>query len=195
MKKVVFLILSVLLVVSCNDDKKAQRPGEPIVDTQDSVERDFTKEDIDEDRDNVSTEDEKVKTLQTPADHEFAGKYRKVDKENAGGIACNCDCLEISFTTTSELCISKDQMSISAKFVKTSGNTADVFLVEPANVENSKDKLPWETFDRSTPIATLDLQPNGSMVLDWKGFHINGELATDYAIYGKKTLEGTYQKQ
>jgi len=31
--------------------------------------------------------------------------------------------------------------------------------------------------------------------LDWKGFYIDGELAVDYAIYGKKTLEGTYKKQ
>jgi hypothetical protein len=33
------------------------------------------------------------------------------------------------------------------------------------------------------------------MVLDWKGFSIDGELAVDYAIFGKKTLEGTYKKQ
>lgn len=193
MKKAAFLLLTLLYFASCNQDKKAETPEEPVVDTQDNIERDFTKDDIKEDRDNVATEDETVKTLQTPADHEFAGRYRKLDEENSG--PCSCDCLEVSFTTTSELCISPDEIFISARFVKTDGNTANVFLVEPTRSENTKSELPWGNFDRDTPIAVLDLQPNGSMVLDWKGFHINGELATDYALLGKKTLEGTYQRE
>jgi hypothetical protein len=193
MKKAIFLIVSFLFMVSCNDDKKTTRPGEPVMDTEDSIERDFTMDDIDEDRDNVETEKETIKTLQSPADHEFTGKYRKVNGEESG--ACNCDCLEVNFTTPSQLCISPDKMYISAKFVKTGGNKANVFFVAPANVENAEDELSWEKFDTDTPIATIDLQLNGSMVLDWKGFHINGELATDYAIFGKKTLEGTYKKQ
>ncbi|GHA46389.1 hypothetical protein GCM10007103_29370 [Salinimicrobium marinum] len=193
MKKAVFLAFSFLFLVSCNDDKKSTSPGEPVMDTEDSIERDFTMDDIDEDRDNVETGNETVNTIQTPADHEFTGNYRKVNGEESG--PCDCDCLEVNLTSPSQLCISPDKMYISAKFVKTSGTTADVFLVEPGNVENAENELPWEEFDTETPIATIDLQPNGSMVLDWKGFHIDGELATDYAIYGKKTLEGTYKKQ
>jgi zinc D-Ala-D-Ala carboxypeptidase len=33
------------------------------------------------------------------------------------------------------------------------------------------------------------------MELDWLGFTINGDLAMDYAIFGKKTLEGQYKKK
>lgn len=198
MKKAAFLIVSVLFLISCNDDKKSGMEGEPVMDPEDSVQREFTKDDVEEDRDAVKTEDETVKTLQDPVDYEFAGRYKMISKEGEGseaGTGCNCDCLEISFTTPSELCISRDQMYVTVRYEKTGGNTANVYLVDPSNVENSEDELPWDEFDRKTPVATLDLQPNGTVVLDWEGFHINGELATDYAIYGKKTLEGTYQRQ
>lgn len=193
MKKAALLILFVLAFSACNDDKRAERPGEPVSEGEDTTERTFTRDAVEEERDAVVTEDEGVRPLTAPADYEFAGQYKKEGEEESDG--CNCDCLEVNFTTTSQLCIAEDQMYISARFVKTGSNTANIFLVEPADIANAEEELPWDEFDRDTPIATIELQPNGNLELDWKGFTIDGELATDYAIYGKKTLEGTYKRQ
>ena len=58
----------------------------------------------------------------------------------------------------------------------------------------NKDKnLPWEDFSKKDAIASLKATNDG-LKLDWIGFKINGQIATDYAIFGKKTLEGNFTK-
>ncbi len=78
---------------------------------------------------------------------------------------------------------------------KTGDNTADIYLVGPSREMHPDKPLPWADFDTDFPVATMTFQPDGSAELDWLGFAVNGEIATEYALYGKKTLEGTYQKE
>ena len=59
----------------------------------------------------------------------------------------------------------------------------------------SDKKVPFNTFDTTVPIAVLTQTSNNTLTLDWKGFSVNGDLAVDYAILGKKNLEGKFVKQ
>lgn len=105
---------------------------------------------------------------------------------------CNCSCLNPEKDNNIELCLSEDKIYINAKYEE-SGNKVNIYYDSPSN-KNTNEDLPWNEFDTNTPIAVLSAGENGNIKLDWKGFSINGELAVDYAIYGKKTLEGTYIK-
>ncbi len=116
--------------------------------------------------------------------------YIKIDESDAN---CNCYCLELDMNKSTELCLSEDEIYINARYAQ-AGDDVNMYYASPSN-KNTNEDLPWKEFDTNTPIAVLSAGKNGNMVLDWKGFSIDGELAVDYAIYGKKTLEGTYKKQ
>lgn len=116
-------------------------------------------------------------------------KYVKLDENDSG---CTCYCVDVVTTGQSELCLKQDEIYINARFSQ-SGNKTQVYFSGPS-AKNTNKELPWEDFDTNTPIAEITPTPDG-MELDWKGFSIDGELAVDYAIYGKKTLEGSYRKQ
>jgi len=116
--------------------------------------------------------------------------YIKIDESDAN---CNCYCLELDMNKNTELCLSEDKIYINARYAQAKDGV-NMYYVSPSN-KNTNEDLPWKEFDTNTPIAVLSTGENGNMVLDWKGFSIDGELAVDYAIYGKKTLEGTYKKQ
>lgn len=116
--------------------------------------------------------------------------YIKINESDAN---CNCYCLELDMNKSTELCLSEDEIYINARYAQ-DGDDVNMYYVSPSN-KNTNEDLPWKEFDTNTPIAVLSAGENENMVLDWKGFSIDGELAVDYAIYGKKTLEGTYKKQ
>ncbi|OEY73118.1 hypothetical protein [Salegentibacter salarius] len=116
--------------------------------------------------------------------------YIKIDESDAN---CNCYCLELDMNKSTELCLSENEIYINARYAQ-AGDDVNMYYASPSN-KNTNEDLPWKEFDTNTPIAVLSAGKNGNMVLDWKGFSIDGELAVDYAIYGKKTLEGTYKKQ
>ncbi len=116
-----------------------------------------------------------------------SGHYRRVDAEDED---CSCSCFELHMDQNSELCLKKDEIYIQARFSKDADGKLNVFYVKPSE-KNTNDKLPWDKFDTNKPIAVLTPSGKG-LELDWKGFSIGGELAVDYALYGKKTLEGTY---
>lgn len=116
--------------------------------------------------------------------------YIKINESDAN---CNCYCLELDMSKSTELCLSEDEIYINARYAQ-DGDDVNMYYVSPSN-KNTNEDLPWKEFDTNTPIAVLSAGENENMVLDWKGFSIDGELAVDYAIYGKKTLEGTYKKQ
>lgn len=121
------------------------------------------------------------------------GRYQKLEKDDLSA-DCNCRCIDVDFNASTEICIVKDKIYINVRFEKTGESTANIYLVNVSREKNPERKFPWEEFDRNTPIASMEFIPDGTAELDWKGFNIGGEIATDYAIYGKKSLEGTYKK-
>lgn len=122
----------------------------------------------------------------------ISGQYIKKGEEADSN--CGCYCLNLS-SGTAELCLVNGKMYVNTRLQKNSNNTIDVFLVEPSSRSTEGMEMPWKDFDRSSPIATIKPTSNGEMELDWLGFKINGDLAVDYAIFGKKTLEGVYKKK
>jgi len=116
--------------------------------------------------------------------------YIKVDENDDD---CNCYCIVIEKDNSCELCLLEDELYISTKFEE-EGDVINVYYVGPGKRNTDNTDLPWDEFDTNEPIAVFTRGDDKTMKLDWKGFNINGELALDYAIYGKKTLEGDYKK-
>ncbi len=123
----------------------------------------------------------------------MVGNYIKVGQENDSN--CSCYCLEVKFTANSTLCLTQDKMYIDVKFEKKDENLVQVFLIAPSNFNTDGNEIPWEKFDKNAPVATITSKSNGEIDFDWLGFTINGDLAQDYALFGKKTLEGPYKKK
>jgi zinc D-Ala-D-Ala carboxypeptidase len=120
------------------------------------------------------------------------GRYFKDGEEDP---SCACYCVEINYSATTELCLKEETIFINARMNRANDGVVNIYLVEAASRNTEGDDIPWDDFDRNIPIATITPAANGEMELDWLGFTINGDLAMDYAIYGKKTLEGTYKKK
>jgi len=140
-----------------------------------------------------SKTESKSKTDSKDRTGSIEGQYIKVGEE--ADLNCGCYCLDLNFTSNAELCLSPDKIYINVKFEKTNTNLINVYLTDPSDINSEGDKIPWAKFDRNIPIATIAPQPNGELDLDWLGFSINGDLAMDYAIFGKKTLEGKFKKK
>jgi len=200
MKFYASLLCLILVLASCkNEDKKQDEK------TNDEIEQNENQKtsgiDTDKNNSEVNNNENEDNSIDSPdndsesssrsSEKAIAGEiYVKIDEKDAN---CNCYCLELDMNNNTELCLSEDKIYITASYSK-SGNNVNMYYTSPSS-KNTNDELPWEDFDTNTPIAVLSPTDNGNMELDWKGFSINGELAIDYAIYGKKTLEGTYKKQ
>lgn len=204
MKKLLLVLLVFPILFSCRDEERQTQEKEEVqleeresvTDTSSERENGDIVEESATEKDGVQTEEieEEPKVAETPQSLGLEGDYIRVDPpEPADG--CNCYCMEISFSSPTELCISPNEIYISARFSRTGNNQANVFLVENLRSTDTANEIPWGDFDTTTPIATVNLQPDGSMKLDWLGFAIDGEIAVDYAIYGKKTLEGIFKRQ
>lgn len=179
------MIIMCAALIGCKDEKRASthypEQEERIKDT-------LSPGNLQEERDALQTEKEKPKPLAT-----LSGKYRKTI-EGKPATDCNCNCIDISFDNPTEWCIIKDKVYINARCEKTGENTANLYLVEPTRDENADRPFPWKDFDTDSPIASMEFGQDGSVEIDWKGFSTNGKIATDFAIYGKKSLEGTYKR-
>lgn len=121
----------------------------------------------------------------------ITGTYLNTDHQE--DTSCKCYCLEVATGGSSELCLKENEMYINARFQQ-DGNKINIFF-NGRSTETPAENIPWDKFETGIPIAVLSLEPNGDLKLDWKGFRIDGEIAIDYALLGKKTLEGTYKKK
>lgn len=192
MKKLLFITMA-LALFSCNDGKSTTANDQGQKDPDTIPAATLPPGNLQEERDALQTE----KEMPVPKAQLLTANYGKYHKIVDSKITtdCNCNCIEISYDRPTEWCIDKDKMHMKAKCKKTGENTADVYFVAVSR-ENSPDKpLPWKEFDTTTPVATLTFEHDGTAQLDWLGFSKNGELITEYALYGKKTLEGTYKKE
>lgn len=194
MKKLIILLL-LLTGFACADEDKRSSRSEPVRSVSgDTVKDTLPPGNIQQERDALQTtrDSENAKAQQEATDH--SGRYYK-EQQTREPVAGRCEYVDIDLNGTSDLCIVHDRIYVTVRYEKTGNNSANVFFVAPKKDEDPEKELPWENFDKNTPIAELQFEPGGTAKLDWKGFSIDGEVATDYAILGKKTLEGTYKKQ
>lgn len=126
---------------------------------------------------------------------DFSGSYQRADDDKTG-LDCDCNCLNINLDQSQSICIDKqDNINVEVKFKE--GEESDLviyFVSGSGNMEGQKD-IPWEGFDKNSVLATIDFTSPDSFKLDWKGFTQNGEIAIDYALLGKKNLEGKYKRK
>ncbi|HSP41130.1 MAG TPA: hypothetical protein VLN46_06835 [Gillisia sp.] len=208
--KAIFTIIALLIfMVSCKDTET--REDQNTLNTEENefspVDRNIPREGVDnididndevtprnsnntensQDKDPIQNDTGDRKTLTG-----LTGQFIKVGEESDSN--CGCYCVDLS-SNTAELCLVNGKMYVNTRLQKNSNNTIDIFLVEPAARNTDGKEMPWKDFDRNSPIATIKPKSNGELELDWLGFKINGDLAVDYAIFGKKTLEGDYKKK
>ncbi len=200
------IIACVIFLASCRDTENREDPDplnteenefSPVdrnipreaVEDEDAEENDrTTQESITDPR----VQDNDQVNINRGASPTLAGMYIKKGEESDA--SCACFCLDLS-GNTAELCMVNGKMYVNTRLQKNPDNTMDVFLVEPSGRNTEGKDMPWKDFDRNSAIATIKPKSNGELELDWLGFKINGDLAIDYALFGKKTLEGDYKKK
>ena len=190
MRICLILLCSFFFLAACNDSKK----------NEESTTREIYQE--------GSSGESKAHTKSaTPKEDrestEASSKIEKVTFEDLSGIYintehqddtdCYCYCLEVKESGSTKLCLKKDDIYINARFQQ-NGNQINVYYSGKAK-ETKAQNIPWDKFDTGIPIAVIEPGMPGEFDLDWKGFSIEGKTAIEYALYGKKTLEGTYKKK
>ncbi|CAN5405892.1 hypothetical protein BH23BAC2_BH23BAC2_08730 [soil metagenome] len=205
--KFITTLLCFVLLIACRDAESQRDNNETNqFDNEEfsPVDRNIPRDKVDDEQRRSTNEDDTSRERtttpgQTKENREtvtssavMAGQYIKTGQENDN--SCNCYCIDLS-ATNPELCLVNNELYISTRFQKKLNNSIDVFLVNPSTRNSQGKEIPWKDFDRNAPIATITPKSNGELEFDWLGFTINGDLAVDYAIYGKKTLEGTFKKK
>lgn len=203
------VIACFILLISCRDNKSHDdvdrlnteenefSPVDRNIPREDVEEEDF-EDDSDTTTQNAALENSRKQnpngnvTSRQDTGSRLTGTFIKIGNEN--DTSCGCYCLDLS-AGNAELCIVEGKMFINTRLQKNANNTIDVFLVEPAARNTQGKDMPWKDFDRNSAIATIQPSTNGELEFDWLGFKINGDIAVDYAILGKKTLEGKYKKK
>ncbi len=208
MKISLILLLGITLLFSSCKDTNTESVSEEKMDSEIKLENDqkpdtySDTEDISNDTDASNSNNDPdtskpdkniVKTKPDSETSNLSGTYLKIGEEIDN--SCDCYCLTINYTGNSELCLTPSKVFINTRLVKESNILTNIFLVAPSSKNSEGKDIPWEKFDKNSPIATLNLKPDGKVEMDWLGFTINGDLAIDYAILGKKTLEGNYKKK
>lgn len=203
-KYTVFLLLTLFLFIACKNEEKQNDQVHPR-ELEENYEDDesVSGEEITSDSNEKSAadyprtdEEGKKLDIESKAASQPSelseGKYIREGEEDGD---CNCYCLELTFTGTTELCLKEEAIFITTRMSRGEDGMVNIYFVEPAARNSEGKDIPWNDFDTNTPIANISTSENGKMQLDWLGFTINGDLAMDYAIYGKKTLEGLYKKK
>ncbi len=195
--RLLFICLGVIFI-SCENNKKnsdenlnSDKEEYQNIQPRDEVDSSAQDQPIDQYSNGNQTPDSSSgsETKENPVG-DISGRYIRTDHPE--DVNCACYCVTVTIGGTSELCLSENDMYINARY-SVDQNQINIFYAGKASKTSNKN-LPWDKFDTETPIAVLKNTQDG-LKLDWKGFTIDGELAVDYALYGKKTLEGTYKKQ
>jgi len=191
--RILLILIGALVIFSCKNNTQSTedtsvdiKTGTAIKDTREEAEA--IENDAIENEDNrTNTSDDKNLEISGELPN---GTYINTENEDAD---TGCNMLMLNYSAPTSLCIDKEGITISVNYKKNGQNT-EVFF--NGLVENKSDKkIPFNTFDKNVPIAVITQKTNNSLTLDWKGFSVNGDLAIDYAILGKKNLEGDFKKQ
>ncbi len=200
--KLFFTVLTMIFMLSsCKTDTEKD-----VRDQEFSLEEEIseTENKNRENQNNATSRQEDTSGLNSPKEESnsknnstatLAGNYIKAGLENDAN--CTCYCLDVQFNSTSQLCLTPDKMYINVRFEKVNEKLGNVYLIAPSDRNTEGDAIPWSKFSRNIPVATITStsQNNGEIDFDWLGFTINGDIAKDYALFGKKTLEGKYIKK
>ena len=202
MRTTIILLCLLLSFTSCNDSKKENDadadPNQNIYQNKDqnsdqnldaNSREDAAEFNEDSQLDNSDPEN-KGEPKTNNSNGNIAGTF--INTDHLEDNSCQCFCIEVT-SSTSELCLKENDLFINARFQK-KGENIEIYF-DGKSSRTSNDEIPWDKFETGTPIAVLSPEANGTMKLDWKGFSIDGKIAVDYALYGKKTLEGTYKKK
>ena len=188
-----------LVFASCKDDKESEETDDTF--STEQTDDSFESEKESEENSNNSSENNRNtndsdEMEETPDDsrenNQKSISNAKFIKDGESDADCSCFCIEMNTSGSTELCLQDEEIYINTRLSQ-NGNITQVYYTGPSS-KNTNEDLPWDEFDTNTPVAEITSTANG-MELDWKGLSINGELSVDHAIYGKKTLEGTYKKQ
>jgi hypothetical protein len=127
---------------------------------------------------------------------DYTGSFQRSDDEKTLE-NCDCNCVNVSLTDVSMLCVDKESnINIKIKFKKSSTSDLDIYYVSGSGkLKGLEKEIPWEDFDTTAPLATINFTDSDNFKMDWKGFMQNGEIAMDYAVLGKKNLEGSYKRK
>ncbi len=198
----VMMLALILMLGSCKDstDSKSTNSEDPSSNTNMSSEEKITRTtEPNVNRKDTSTPEETRSEENSEAiDQEIqnpnlSGLYIKTGQEIDN--SCACYCLNINYSGSPELCLTPSKIFINTRMAKSNNQVTNIFYVAPSTKNIEGKDIPWSKFDKNTPIATITSKGNGEIDLDWLGFSINGDLAIDYAILGKKSLEGNYKKK
>ena len=202
MRTTIILLCLFLSITSCNDSKKENDPdADPNQNVYQNVNQNSDQNIDTNSQENASESKEDSQLNESDPENEeesktdnstgnFTGTY--INTDHLEDNSCQCFCLEVT-SSTSELCLKEGDLFINARFQQNGENI--VIYYDGKSSRTTNNDIPWDKFETGTPIAVLSPQANGAMKLDWKGFSIDGKIAVDYALYGKKTLEGTYKKK
>ncbi len=197
MKKYITFVLFISLFIGCKEQGNSKKLNaenpKGIVDETSNDPKINPSEDAEAVE--VETEELNENSENTIKTKDFTGSYQRMDDDKTD-LDCDCNCLNINLAQTQTLCIDKESnINIEVKFKE--GKESDIavyFVSGSGNMEGQKD-IPWEDFDKNSVLATIDFSSPDSFDLDWKGFTQNGEIAIDYAVLGKKNLEGKYKRK
>ncbi|SDS61096.1 hypothetical protein [Gramella sp. MAR_2010_147] len=197
MRTLLIILCFFFSLTACNDSKKdeaSENKQEQNESTSSQDDLDYTLEDQKIKSDSSESEDSESKTDRLEnndqTSNSISGLYVKNDEQE--DFNCKCYCIDVNINGTSELCLTEGELYINGRFEQ-NGNNIGIYYSGKSS-GNTDTEIPWDKFETGTPIAVLSPSPNG-FKLDWKGFSIDGKIAVDYALYGKKTLEGTYKKK
>lgn len=192
MRTAVILLCLVFCFSSCQDQEKKDEKENTYQteESKDDIGTSAQDQPIDQNTNNSKEDSSKPESIEKTSPS-FSGVYIKDDHMEDSD--CSCYCIDVKTNGTSELCLTEDKLYIIGRFEK-SGDNINIYYSGKSS-GNADRELPWDKFETGTPIAVLSTNENGNLKLDWKGFSIDGEIAIDYALFGKKTLEGTYKKK
>ncbi|WP_298246260.1 hypothetical protein [uncultured Christiangramia sp.] len=182
------ICLAILTMTGCKDSANSENENkvEDTITTQETGFKDLNEQSSDQSEE-LKTKD----TTTTPKEKntDYSGTYTNL--AFAEDTNCECYCLEVEAGKSSELCLKPDELYMEADFKKV-GNEIHVFY-KGASVKSKQNEIPWNDLDTGTAVATFSKVSANEYKLDWKGFQIDGKTAVEYALLGKKTLEGTYK--
>ena len=193
MKKLLTILLCLPLCFACQDERKSNTSEEENSSSTETaeVQRDSAQNTTSNSSDST-TENSTIKKITAK---DFSGEFQRSD-DGKESTSCDCNCLSIQMNQASKLCLDQEEnIHIQVKFKQTDASNLVMYYVSgQGKMEGQKD-IPWSYFDTDQALATLHFTTPNSFELDWKGFIQNGEIAMDYAVLGKKNLEGNYKRK